>query len=91
MEYMTLFERKSMERGLEEGRKKGLQEGLREGMLEGMREGQALLLMNMLRQRFGALPRPVEERVVHASTDELQAWSTVFVTASTLEEVFKAT
>ncbi len=77
MPYMFSFERIA--------RKDGRKEGLREGR----REGQSLLLTHLLRKRFGALPTQVQERLAHATTRELLAWSEAFADAATLDEVFQ--
>ncbi len=80
MPYISSFERIGLERGLKQG--------LLEGRREGCREGQALLLSNMLAERFGALPAHLQQRLAHGTSAELLAWSKAFVNAATLDEVF---
>ncbi|MFM9437172.1 putative transposase YdaD [Janthinobacterium sp. CG_23.3] len=80
MPYISSFERIGLERGLKQG--------LLEGRREGCREGQALLLSNMLAERFGALPAHLQQRLAQGTSAELLAWSKAFVNAATLDEVF---
>ncbi|MCI5130908.1 MAG: DUF4351 domain-containing protein, partial [Candidatus Electrothrix sp. EH2] len=47
-----------------------------------------LLLLRLLRRRFGELPGWAEERLRQASSGMLETWSERVLTASTLEEVF---
>lgn len=65
-----------MERGREQGIKQGVELGRRE------------MLLDLLRQRFGALPEAVVARVTAAGGTALQAWSKRVLTAAGLDEVF---
>jgi predicted transposase/invertase (TIGR01784 family) len=65
-----------IERGREQGLKQGLEQGRRE------------VLLDLLRERFGALPDAAAVRVTAAGMTELQAWSKRVLRASTLDDVF---
>ncbi|MDR1284509.1 MAG: DUF4351 domain-containing protein [Opitutaceae bacterium] len=80
MPYITSIERL--------GREEGLQEGLEEGRQKGRQEGEMFVLQRLLRRRFGDLPGWVRERLTHASTEELEAWSERILDAVILEDVF---
>jgi len=65
-----------MERGREQGIKQGVEVGRRE------------MLLDQLRERFGALPDTVVARVTAAGLAELRTWSKRVLTAPGLDEVF---
>ena len=73
MPYISHFERRAVERGLQQGRQ----------------EGEALVLRRLLIRRFGALPAWVEQRLEQASPAELEQWVERVLDARTLEEVFQ--
>ncbi|MDR1280769.1 MAG: DUF4351 domain-containing protein [Opitutaceae bacterium] len=76
MPYITSIERLGREEGRQEGRE------------EGRQEGEILVLRRLLRRRFGDLPGWAEERLTHASTDELEEWSERILDAVIIEDVF---
>lgn len=47
-----------------------------------------LLLQRMLTRRFGPLPGWVQQRLQHATPDELETWLDRVLDASCLEDVF---
>ena len=59
------------------------------GVAKGMVKGQYNLLKTQLECRFGLLPEWASERLQCAKAKELEAWGKAFVTAPTLEDVFK--
>jgi predicted transposase YdaD len=66
---------------IEQGRQKGRQEGRQQGFQE--------LLLRQLRQRFGdAVDTHVEQRIVTASLEQIEAWSMRVLSAATLAELF---
>lgn len=72
------------QRLIEQGRQEGIEQGFQQGMQQGM-QGALLLL---LRQRFGAaVNRQVEQRVMAASRDQVEAWTGRVLSAASLAEV----
>jgi len=66
----------------------GLQKGLQQGLQKGVLQGEALALQRMLTRRFGPLPGWVQQRLQHATPDELETWLDRVLDASCLEDVF---
>jgi predicted transposase/invertase (TIGR01784 family) len=71
------------------GRRDGMREGMREGIREGIREGKAELLLNLLRKRFGKLPRWVGERVQQAQAAQLTRWGARLLDVQSLDQLFR--
>ena len=63
----------------------GEAEGRREGRLEG--EGEAVVLLRLLRRRFGEVPEALEQRIRNADGDQLLRWTDRVLDAPTLEAV----
>jgi len=59
------------------------------GRQEGVVKGQRLIVLKLLRKRFGALPSEAEARVQAAGADQLDAWAERVLTAATLAEVLE--
>ena len=58
---------------------------------QGEIKGLVRMLAGQLTHKFGTpLPKAVRDRLEEASSDELDAWSIAFITAPTLEDVFRA-
>ena len=55
---------------------------------EGKAEGKAETLLRLLTRRFGDLPAETRERVVRATTEQLDQWLDAFVDAKSLSDVF---
>lgn len=55
---------------------------------EGMVEGAAQLLLRILGQRFGELPRDVRARVRGGTLPELERWASRLLLAGSLEAIF---
>ena len=70
-------------RGKAEGKREGKAEGKREGKAEGKRE----TLLLLLRQRFGRVPAAAAERIGSAGIEQLDAWSSQVLRASSLDEL----
>ncbi|QOR69789.1 DUF4351 domain-containing protein [Ruania alkalisoli] len=66
-----------------------IQRGRGEGLQQGRRQSQAETLARLLTQKFGPLPEHHQDRIQHATTDELDTWTDRILTASTLEDVFR--
>ena len=88
-EIMTAAD-KLVERGREQGLKQGLKQGLERGLEQGLERGRREMLIDLLRERFGALPDAAVARVSGAGLEELQAWTRRVLTAPGLDEVFAA-
>lgn len=74
-----------MKEGLEKGRKQGLEKGRREGR----RDGEAVLLVRLLKLKFGALGPEDQARIDAADAERLLAWGERVLTARSLDEVFE--
>ncbi len=73
-----------------EGRREGKAEGKREGKREGKAEGKRETLLLLLRQRFGRVPAAAAERIGSAGIEQLDAWSSQVLVATSLDEVLGA-
>ena len=74
--------------GRAEGRNEGRNEGQSQGLEEGLRTAREILL-NLVEQKFGAVPAAVKRRVAKAGAGDIQRWSQRVLTASSRDEVFK--
>ena len=63
-------------------------EAEKKGKKEGERRARQKVLLRMLRQRFGRLPREARERVEAAPTTRLDRWLDRLLVAESLEDVF---
>lgn len=79
---------KGIQQGMQQGMQQGLQQGLQQGKQQGMRDGQAVVLRELLTQRFGTLPPEIEARLEQASLDQLRDWFPRILTAQSLAAVF---
>ena len=75
MQYVTTAERIGIQKGRKEGRK------------EGYKEGEVAMLLRLIARKFGPPPETVRERITHADSETLLAWSDRILTAQTLDEV----
>ncbi|WP_353571993.1 DUF4351 domain-containing protein [Candidatus Albibeggiatoa sp. nov. BB20] len=80
MRYVTSVERIGMERGIEQG--------ILQGMQEGIQQGEQSILLRQLTRRFGILPESLQERIKQANLEQLELWSDVILTASSLDDIF---
>jgi hypothetical protein len=76
-----------------EGERAGFQEGERAGFQEGERagfqQGERAVLLRLLRRRFGPeVDTHVEQRIVAASSEQLEIWAERVLSAATLAELF---
>jgi hypothetical protein len=72
----------------EELRQAGRQEGRQAGRQEGRQEGESLLLLRLLRKRFGEVPDSVLGRLHDAKSDELEYWAERLLEVTSLNELF---
>ncbi|WP_159619860.1 DUF4351 domain-containing protein [Ruania rhizosphaerae] len=78
--YMT----STAEQYIQRGRGEGLQQGRAE-----VQERTRAMLTRLLTQKFGPLPEHHQDRIQHATTDDLDTWTDRILTAATLEDVFR--
>jgi hypothetical protein len=84
MRYVSSVERIGIEKGLLQGREEGRQEGHHEGLLEADQN----TLRRLLIRRFKiTMPDWVEQRITHASQQELEQWLDNIIEAETIEAV----
>lgn len=65
-----------------------LDEGRAEGRVQGHAEALRKMLRTLLRSKFGELEARYEERIDHASTDDLERCVERFVAAASIDDVF---
>jgi predicted transposase/invertase (TIGR01784 family) len=65
----------------------GAEQLRQEGRQEGIVQGEATLLLKLLRRKFGDVPTSVEQRLMSASTAEIERYGELVLTANTLDEV----
>jgi predicted transposase YdaD len=64
-----------------------IEEGRQEGRLEGRLEGRRALLLDLLAEKFGAIPTWAAERVQAASIDQLDRWARKVLHNTTLDDI----
>ncbi len=79
MPHMTTAERIGMKKGVVIGR----DEGIEIGKAGAMRNA----LLTLLAARFGELPSSVTQAIEAATTEQVESWFTIAVTATSLEGV----
>ena len=60
------------------------------GEAKGVAEGKANMLLMQLACRFDTVPEDIRTRIFAASVEELDAWATAVLSASSLDEVFRS-
>ena len=73
----------------EKGREEGCEEAREKGCEAGRQEGEALVVLRLLRLKFGSLAPEIEERVRSADAGRLLGWSERVLTAERLQDVFR--
>ncbi len=68
--------------------KEWMEEGRQKGRREGRRAGQAHLLVLLLEQKFGSLPKSFRRQVDSADADTLMEWAGRVLASDDLEQVF---
>ena len=75
--WIELGVEQGLERGLERGIKRGLKRGIERGMVRGLREGRqreaVVLVLRLLRRRFGSLSADVEPALHSLSLRKLES------------------
>ncbi|MBF0154497.1 MAG: Rpn family recombination-promoting nuclease/putative transposase [Magnetococcales bacterium] len=88
-----LLEVRTMLYGLQEYKQKLIQESTQEGLQQGMQQGrrdEAISILNrLLEQKFGTTsPDWVEEKLLHATLEELETWTMRILNATSPGDVF---
>ncbi|MBF0159185.1 MAG: Rpn family recombination-promoting nuclease/putative transposase [Magnetococcales bacterium] len=65
-----------------------VQFGRQEGIKEGIKEGQSAILLRQMQRRFGAVPDWIHDRVLRATTDQLEQWSELILDAQSPRDLF---
>jgi len=65
------------------------QQGREEGRQEGRHEGETLVLLRLLRLKFGEIPDDVRQRIEQADADTLLTWSEHILTAARIEDILR--
>ena len=79
----------SIDRWNREIREKGRREGRQEAYLEAIQDGEALMLLHLLRSKFGPLDPETEERVRSADSDRLLEWVDHLLAAESVQDVLR--
>ena len=71
----------------QQARDAALQEGEQRGEQRGVQRGEVLVLLRLLRLKFGEVPEEIRQRVEAADADTLLLWSERILTAERVEDV----
>ena len=63
------------------------EQGRTEGRTEGRSDGERMILLKLLRVRFGEIDEAAAERVRAAGREQIESWAELVLTARTLDEV----
>jgi predicted transposase YdaD len=88
LEWRKKFLKEGRKEGRQEGRQEGLEQGIRKGIRKGRVEGMRELLLHLLSERFGAVPKSVATAVEEITTArELERLAKRVLKASSLAEL----
>jgi flagellar biosynthesis/type III secretory pathway protein FliH len=82
------WKQQGIAQGIEQGIEKGIEKGIEQGIDKGIAQGKAELLAKLLVKRFGSLPAQVENKLNHATSDQLETWSERIFEAASLDALF---
>ena len=86
---MINYEERNWElRWMKQGLAKGMEQGLEQGLEQGKTEGEKQLLVRLLQNRFGPLSEQMEQRIAHASSEQLFQWGLNMLDANELHQIF---
>jgi len=89
-EYQSEFAKRYVAQGVQQGIQKGLQDGLQQGLRQGVTQGEAsgrvAIVRRLLARRFGPISANVQDRLQHASIEDLDAIGERILFAGTLQE-----
>ena len=86
---IDIHENEFLEEIYQEGQQKGVEKGIEKGREQeraAARDSARALLMDMLHEKFGALPPAIENRLSAADLPQLQRWTRRVLTATGLDE-----
>ena len=63
-------------------------QGTERGLKQGLKQGEAKILLRQLNHLFGPLAASVQDRLSHATKEQLEDWSLRTLRAQSLAEVF---
>ena len=66
----------------------GTERGLKQGLDQGLKQGEAQILLRQLNHLFGPLATSVQDRLSHATKEQLEDWSLRTLRAQSLADVF---
>ena len=69
----------------------GFLQGVTQGLDKGLHVGRMMALHEQMMMRFGRLPDETDQRVLNASSDEIDDWLGNILIAQNIEDVFKVT
>ena len=73
----------------QQAREEAFQEGEQCGEQRGVHKGEALVLLRLLRLKFGEIPEAIRQRVEAADSDTLLTWSERILTAEHIDDVVR--
>ncbi|MDR5639462.1 DUF4351 domain-containing protein [Thermosynechococcus sp. GLH187] len=73
--------------GRQQGLEEGLQQGLQQGRQEEIKEGESLIVLQLLKRRFGDLPAVMEEKIRNLSPEKITALAGMLLDITSLEAV----
>jgi hypothetical protein len=82
------FRAAARQQGIQQGLEQGVQQGLEQGIQQGLERGVQQTLLKLLRLRFDNLPPSVEQRISHASAEEVDRWTERVLFARSLDGLF---
>jgi len=83
---------KGLDAGLQKGIQKGIQKGVHKGVQKGLQQVQSAaneLLLLLLKERFGPVPRSAATKIKHADIKTIKLWTSRAKKARTLEQVLE--
>ena len=63
--------------------------GLKRGIEQGFKYGESFVLVHLLEQKFGAIPRHYQEQIEQADTATILKWAIRLLQCQSLDELFK--
>ncbi len=67
----------------------GIEKGIEKGIKKGTREGSAMILMHLLKAKFGTIPDAYKEKIQQADNKQLLQWSEQVLTVSDIHSLFQ--
>ena len=86
---IDVMENEVIREWIEQGMAKGMQQGMQQGVQQGRRQGEAAILRKLISAKFASLPKPVDERIDLATSEELERWSLRLLEAGSIGQIFE--